>query len=403
MSTRRCITAALWGVVLGLALAVTPRAANAGGPNYCNNDSDCTNPPNATCFDASCVNNACEYKVKSCDDGNACTSDSCNTQTGCDHIPINCDDNNACTDESCDTQIGCLYTNVDCDDHNACTDDSCDAQSGCFYTNVNCDDSDACTHDDCNPGSGCEYHEISCNDGNGCTNDSCDSQFGCQFVEIACDDFDPCTDDSCDLNNGCTSVPKNCDDGLSCTIDSCQNGTCVNDPISLPGGGNACQAPSGTPVAGSRLRVDDVGPSRGKRNAATLTDTNIDLTGLDPTSSGATAVIGKPGGPSVTIQLPKAGWTKVGNASHVGYKYKARDGNGVLAARLRDHRSIRFSARGSGLYGLGGVPQSELAITVHIGSGAFCGDFGGTIKVDDGGHFFAVGAPAPASCPSFGN
>jgi hypothetical protein len=218
--------------------------------------------------------------------------------------------------------------------------------------------------------------------------------------DAACDDADACTADTCD-DGFCAHAVVSCDDANPCTADFCGPGSgCVHTPIASP----QCTAPAGIPLDGSRLRVDDVGPSRGKRNDVTLRDRKLDLTGLDPTVTGATAFIGRPsGGAVVAVPLPADGWAKAGSGPRVGYKYKSQSGDGVFTARLVDGRSIRFSAHGEGLYGLGGEPQGTLAVVVQIGPAAFCGEFGGTVKLDDGAHFVAVRAPAPPSCPSLGN
>lgn len=217
-----------------------------------------------------------------------------------------------------------------------------------------------------------------------------------------CDDGDACTSDECEYGE-CVHETLGCDDGLECTTDTCDAGLgCTFTPIPTPGGGTECEADApGTPVAGSRLRVDDVGDPRGKRNAVTLTDAAILLAGLDPTVTGATATIGQPGGAATVIDLPARGWTRSGSGRRTGFKYKSRS-EGVLAARLIDGRSIRLSARAAGIHGLGGMPQGELGVVVQIGSARFCARFGGTIRVDDGAHFVAGRAPAPPACPVFG-
>ncbi|HEV7734384.1 MAG TPA: hypothetical protein VGR62_19580 [Candidatus Binatia bacterium] len=266
---------------------------------------------------------------------------------------------------------GLCSSDFQCNDFNTCTTDAC-INRFCSHVPINCDDSDPCTADSCSMFLGCMNSLLSCDDGDECTDDVCVDGTTCGYTPVSCDDNDACTVDSCAMVGGCGHAP-------------------ITDP--------SC---GGIPVAGSRLRVDDVGPPRGKRNEVTLSDATIDLTGLDPTVSGATAIIGKPGGASVTIDLPASGWTKGGTRSRADYKYKSDTAGGVLAARLRDGRSIRFSARAAGVYGLGGASQGTLGVIVEIGSGRFCGEFGGTVKIDDGSHFFAVRAPSPPACPDLG-
>jgi hypothetical protein len=287
----------------------------------------------------------------------------------------------------------------DCEDGNACTQDLC-SEGACQFLPVSCNDEDACTMDYCDPSEGCTYEFILCDDHDECTDDTCDATAGCVFSFVVCDDGNACTDESCDPELGCSSTPVSCDDGDACTLDTCDPELgCAHAPI--PGG--ACDpGAGGTPVAGSRLRVDDVGDPRGKRNAATLTDTAISFAGVDPTVTGATAEIGKPGGPSTVITLAADGWVKAGSGAIPGYKYKSRS-EGVLAARLRDGKSIRFSARASGIYGLNGQPQGQLGVIFRVGSAKYCAIFGGTIRRDDGEHFVAVRAPAPQACPVFAN
>lgn len=155
------------------------------------------------------------------------------------------------------------------------------------------------------------------------------------------------------------------------------------------------------PLAGRTMKLADSPHPQGRRNLVSLLDGSVDLTGVDPTVTGATISIGPVQGPATVLQLPASGWSRTGNAPRIDFKYKSRTG-AVRAARLLDGRSIRFTAKGAEAYALGGLPQGAVGVVVALGGVRFCGSFGGLIVRDDGQRFVARDAPALAGCPSFG-
>lgn len=153
------------------------------------------------------------------------------------------------------------------------------------------------------------------------------------------------------------------------------------------------------PVDGDGIRLVERGQPQGMRNDVGLLGT--DLTGVDPTSTGATATFGQvETGTTVTLDMPASGWS--GSPGRRGFKYRSRSGP-VRSARLVDGRSLRVSATGAGVYGLGGALQGAVGVEVQIGSVRFCSLFGGTVVRDDGSAFVARRAPAPGACPTLGS
>lgn len=155
------------------------------------------------------------------------------------------------------------------------------------------------------------------------------------------------------------------------------------------------------PLNGAEIRLADSPRPQGRRNLAGLIDPALDLSGVDPTATGATVYIGPVAGPATILELPASGWSATGNAPRIDFKYKSRTG-AVRGARLIDGRSIRFTAKGEGAYALGGVSPDAVGVVIEIGGVRFCGTFGGTISRNDGQRFLARNAAAPASCASFG-
>jgi len=155
------------------------------------------------------------------------------------------------------------------------------------------------------------------------------------------------------------------------------------------------------PLDGRTLQLIDSSGPEGRRNQVALVDAAVDLSGLDPTVTGATLYLGPVDGPATVVDLPAAAWNRTGNAPRIDFKYKSSSG-AVRAARLIDGRSIRLTARGPEAYALNGLEQGEMGVVVEIGGVRFCGTFGGRISRNDGLRFVARDAPAPASCPTFG-
>lgn len=152
------------------------------------------------------------------------------------------------------------------------------------------------------------------------------------------------------------------------------------------------------PLDGSSIRLVDRSLPQGVRNDVALVAP--DLTGVDPTVTGATATFGQlETGTAVTLDLPASGWS--GNPGR-GFKFRSRTGP-VRSARLVDGRSLRLSASGAGAYALDGSLQGAVGVEVQIGSVRFCGLFGGTIVRDDGSAYVARRAPAPGICAILGS
>jgi hypothetical protein len=82
----------------------------------CRADHDCKTSDG--CRIGACIKGKCEYKPKTCDDKDACTTDSCDSKTGkCKFTPKDCDDKNACTSDKCEKGV-CKYKETLCDDGN---------------------------------------------------------------------------------------------------------------------------------------------------------------------------------------------------------------------------------------------------------------------------------------------
>jgi hypothetical protein len=157
------------------------------------------------------------------------------------------------------------------------------------------------------------------------------------------------------------------------------------------------------PLAGGRIKLVDAADPSERRNLVGFVDSAVDLTAVDPTVTGATAFIGRPGVGAVTeLALPASGWKATGKAPRIDFKFKSRTGT-VRSARLVDGRSLRLTARGAGAYPLGGAQQGEVGVIIAFGDLTFCGLFGGRIVRDDGSRFKARRADAPPACPVLGN
>lgn len=154
------------------------------------------------------------------------------------------------------------------------------------------------------------------------------------------------------------------------------------------------------PIAGRRMHLTDSPQPQSRRNLMGFRDTNIDLTMLDPTVTGAVAFVGDIGmGAPTTFDLPASGWSRVGGLGK-DYKFKSH-GSTAIAARLVQGQTLRISAHGADAYALAGATQNAVGVIVEIGTVRFCGIFGGTIGRNDGQTFLARRAPAPQTCPAF--
>lgn len=154
------------------------------------------------------------------------------------------------------------------------------------------------------------------------------------------------------------------------------------------------------PIAGRRMHLTDSPQPQSRRNLMGFRDSNIDLSMLDPTVTGAIATVGDLGmGAPTAFDLPASGWSRVGGLGK-DYKFKSH-GATAIAARLVQGQTLRISAHGAGAYALAGATQNAVGVIVQIGTVRFCGIFGGTIGRNDGQTFLARRSPAPQSCPAF--
>lgn len=152
---------------------------------------------------------------------------------------------------------------------------------------------------------------------------------------------------------------------------------------------------SDIPVAGAVARVRNTDGVARRSTQFKLVDSAIDLSGVDPTLSGATVEIFSQTGPLFTLSLPAENW----EASGVQRRFRFRSrSNARLRSRLVGGRLIQLLARGPRSYEIAG-PQERMVMRMTIGSTRFCAEFGGTIAVDEGGRFTALRAPAPIACP----
>lgn len=149
-------------------------------------------------------------------------------------------------------------------------------------------------------------------------------------------------------------------------------------------------------LPGAMMRLMDPGDPARRSMVFRMSDPSIDLTGLDPRVTGATAYIGPPGGGSpLTLEMPASGWKKANGAEE--YRFRSRTGP-VTSARLRAGSMIRIGAKGIGSYALGSA-QGSVGVVVEVGDARFCSTFGGKVMKDDDSLFLSIRAPQPANCP----
>ena len=220
--------------------AIAQTCNHSNSPGSCDADGN-----NCTVGDA-CVEGKCVIgALKSCDDGNPCTTDACDPAKGCtksDDNGLPCSDGSACT-------VG-----------DACTGGAC--VSGALK---NCPDGDACKSWTCNDTSGkCEQSAkpdgTGCSDGTACTSADVCTGGSCAGTPVDCDDKNPCTLDTCDPLAQCKHAVANtpCDDGNACTTgDSCTpslaSAKCLGTPINIVtecGDGTPCTTDTCDKIAG---------------------------------------------------------------------------------------------------------------------------------------------------------
>ena len=129
----------------------------------------------------------------------------------------------------------------------------------------------------------------------------------------------------------------------------------------------------------------------------------------DPRIAGATLVLGRGAAEVVTVSLPAARWTGLGNpAGARGYRYvDARRESGPCTRIVVKDRGLTATCLGALLgFTLDEPTQGALAVSFTPGTGRrTCLAFGGLVTKDVStspgpvGLFRARAAPAPASCP----
>jgi cysteine-rich repeat protein len=360
---------------------------------------------------------------ENCDDGDTQSNDGCSSSCGIESGYRCAGEPSECTEVCGD---GLIVGTETCDDGDTQNGDGC-ASTCAREPGFTCTaEPSVCTP---NCGDGRAVGGETCDDGDTQSDDGCSSACGvesgyrcagepsqCTAVcgdgvivgNEVCDDGDTLSDDGCSsacaVESGyrCTGDPSLCTtvcgDGLVVGNEACDDGNtndrdaCRNDCTPCA---DSCDGTS-VPLAGERARFH----AKVRRNYVALSDAAVDLTGLDPTVSGATARIGRPGSePVVTIDLPASGWVRVANTP-ADFRFYGRTDTRI-AARLLDGRFVRFSARGVAVYPLG-EPQDAIGFQFLVGDTTFCGLFGGTIRTDDGRRFLARRAPRPVNCEALG-
>ncbi len=182
---------------------------------------------------------------KTCDDGNPCTKDACDAKVGtCSHDKLTgnvCTDGSKCTGgETCQAGV-CKGGKAikSCDDGNPCTSDGCVGATGSCSHKASagaCDDGDACTTGDGCKGGNCVGGAAKvCSDGDACNGVEICVGGACKAgTSSACDDGNICTIDACDAKTGACShivAVAACDDGNACTTDQCAGASCHHLPV----------------------------------------------------------------------------------------------------------------------------------------------------------------------------
>jgi len=194
-----------------------------------------------------------------CKDNSLCTGpDVCDKEKGCINPPVDCDDQNSCTEDSCSANGGCIHTSINCD---KCYYNPTTNVNGCTPPSATCVKKDCgapepCKKKGCNPSDGvCLVEDVVCPAlQNKCFTPYCNLTSGaCDALAKNCDDGDACTVDSCDpLTGDCSHTPQVCDDHLACTIDTCNSATgCVYTPIDCAANSTACSIGVCNPVTGT--------------------------------------------------------------------------------------------------------------------------------------------------------
>jgi hypothetical protein len=199
-----------------------------------------------------------------------------------------------------------------------------------------------------------------------------------------------------------------------------------NSPILHPTHRNAVAAtrtwtfamPRVQPVSGEQLTIKDNVEPRKRKIVFSAKDPGVDLTGVDPVSTGAYLQVynSSGSGDAVCIPLPAVGgsWQSKGTGPKLTFVYKDKSGaNGPCAsASLKNGKHLKVAC-GAKLrpisYSLDEPAQTSVAIRFETAAVAYCAQFGGNVKKDSGtdppnahgkGVFQAVDAPAPVACPA---
>src|SRR5262249_51041768 len=96
----------------------------------------------------------------------------------------------------------------------------------------------------------------------------------------------------------------------------------------------------------------------------------------DPTAQGAaegggslTIHGGTPGNAVVEIALPASGWTRLGNVTHPGYRYRdKRNAYGPISSVLLRNGHLLVRGRGAGLYHLASAPHGSMTVRLEVGA-----------------------------------
>jgi cysteine-rich repeat protein len=151
------------------------------------------------------------------------------------------------------------------------------------------------------------------------------------------------------------------------------------------------------PVSGYTARLRDFDGVARRSSRVRLVDADIDLSGVDPTVTGATVeFFSTTTAQLLTLTLPAEGW-EASSAPVRRFRFRSR-ANPRLRVSLDNGSLAKFQMRGAQAYPLGQL-QVAVVVRLTVGTTRFCAEFGGTVARDDGKRFVAFKAPPPVSCP----
>ena len=383
-----------------------------------------------------------------CQDGNICTvNDTCDGAGNCRPGPMrSCDDGNACTTDVCvgtgnPTHDGCRYI-----------DNQCDSDCDGLPNGTPCSDGQACTVGTCQDGV-CDSEQLACDDGNDCNGtESCATSGGLTAAQSLCgshppeefcgcsqpcDDGNPCTDDICLPNDSCEYVFNTgpCDDGDQCTSgDTCDAGVCEGTPEQVCGAADACTRVAFTEPATSppdqnprslRLQLKKLNKAPGGQqiSAKGLFNPASGGPSIDPAANGVHLRIESDSGEIYDVNLPggpgcgpKDGW-KV-DSSRTKWSYKNKSGalpsegcapgsaRGVTTLKFLDMTgkskqaySFSMKIKDALLTALPNNPQ-EIRFSLSLGAETSPGVPGEAADAGQCAEFFIMGDPIPGSKPA---